>query len=50
LAEVARRRQIVAADLVEVRPLPPGNVTEFLAAKLIYRLIGLVARGRHDAG
>ncbi len=44
LAAVARRRQIVAADVMEVRPLPPGTVTEFLAAKLIYRLIGLVAR------
>ncbi|MCK4340227.1 MAG: agmatinase [Phycisphaerae bacterium] len=45
LAAVARERQIVAADVVEVRPLPPSTVTEFLAAKLIYRLIGLVARG-----
>ncbi len=42
LAAVARSRRIVAADCVEVRPLPPGNVTEFLAARLIYRLIGLV--------
>ncbi len=42
LAAVARSRQIVAADVVEVRPIPPNNVTEFLAAKLIYRLIGLV--------
>lgn len=50
LAEVARRRRIVAADLVEVRPLPPGNVTEFLAAKLIYRLVGLVTRERQGAG
>jgi len=48
LAEVARRRRIVAADVVEVVPLPGNVVTEFLAAKLIYRLIGLVSvrRGR----
>jgi agmatinase len=44
LASVARRRHIVAADVVEIRPLPPSTVTEFLAAKLIYRLIGLVQR------
>lgn len=42
LAAVARARTIVAADIVEVRPIPPNTVTEFLAAKLAYRLIGLV--------
>lgn len=46
LAAVARNRRIVAADVVEVRPLPPSTVTEFLAAKLIYRLIGLTAGRR----
>lgn len=46
LAAVARQRRIVAADLVEVRPIPPNHVTEFLAAKLLYRLIGLVAGAR----
>jgi agmatinase len=44
LAAVARDRRIVAADIVEVRPLPPSTVTEFLAAKLAYRVIGLVQR------
>ncbi len=43
LAAVAARRTIVAADIVEVRPLPPSTVTEFLAAKLAYRLLGLVS-------
>ena len=43
LAAVAQTSRIVAADVVEVRPLPPNNVTEFLAARLIHRLIGLVA-------
>jgi agmatinase len=42
LATVACSRRIVAADIVEVRPLPASTVTEFLAAKLAYRLIGLV--------
>lgn len=44
LAAVASNRRIVAADMVEVRPLPPGHVTEFLAARLAYRLIGLASR------
>lgn len=43
LAKVASERDIVAADIVEVRPIPPNEVTEFLAAKLAYRLIGLVS-------
>ncbi len=44
LAAVADQREIVGADLVEVRPLPPSTVTEYLAAKLIYRIIGLVSK------
>lgn len=44
LAIVSQHRRIVAADVVEVRPLPPSNVTEFLAARLLHRLIGLVSR------
>ncbi len=44
LAAVARERRIVAADVVEVRPIPPSTVTEFLAARLMYRLIGLVSK------
>lgn len=43
LAAVARARTIVAADLVEVRPIPPSTITEFLAARLLYRLIGLLS-------
>ncbi|MFH1747882.1 MAG: agmatinase [Planctomycetota bacterium] len=43
LAAVARQRRIVATDLVEVRPFPPANVTEFLAARLLHRLIALVS-------
>ena len=42
LAAVAAERTIVAADVVEVSPQPPSTVTEFLAARLVYRLIGLV--------
>lgn len=44
LAAVAESHTIVAADCVEVRPLPGNPATEFLAAKLVYRLMGLSAR------
>jgi agmatinase len=39
---VAGERRIVAADVVEVMPIPGQAVTEFLAARLIYKLIGYV--------
>lgn len=42
LARVSRKKRIVAADIVEVRPIPPNTVTEFLAARLAHRLMGLV--------
>jgi agmatinase len=40
LREVARRKRIVGFDVVEVRPLDGSTVTEFLAARLVYKLIG----------
>ncbi len=39
LRVTAANRRIVAADVVEVAPLPGSVQTEFLAAKLIYKLI-----------
>ena len=42
LRRVASQKKIVAADLVEVMPLPGQVVTEFLAARLIYKLISYV--------
>ncbi|MGC9454557.1 MAG: agmatinase [Phycisphaerae bacterium] len=39
LREVCSKRQVVGADIVEVRPLPPSRVTEFIAARLAYKLI-----------
>ncbi|MBN2445768.1 MAG: agmatinase [Phycisphaerae bacterium] len=44
LAAVAAQHTIVAADVTEVSPQPPDTITEFLAARLIYRLIGLVSK------
>lgn len=46
LKAVAVYRRIVAADVVEVLPLPGSAQTEFLAAKLIYKLIAHVEANR----
>ena len=43
LRRVAEKRRIVGADIVEVLPIPGQVVTEFLAAKLAYKLISYVA-------
>lgn len=40
---VARERTIVGFDLVEVRPLDGDRATEFLAARLVYKIIGAIA-------
>ena len=39
LRRVCCRRQVVSADIVEVRPIPPGHQTEYLAARLAYKII-----------
>ncbi|HUN81595.1 MAG TPA: agmatinase [Phycisphaerae bacterium] len=46
LKAVAIDRTIVAADVVEVLPLPGSAQTEFLAAKLIYKLIAHIEASR----
>lgn len=39
LRRVCTERRVVAADIVEVRPLGAHHVTEFLAARLAYKII-----------
>ncbi|HAU36390.1 MAG TPA: agmatinase [Phycisphaerales bacterium] len=39
LRRVCTERRVVAADIVEVRPLGANHVTEFLAARLAYKLV-----------
>ncbi|MBL7221216.1 MAG: agmatinase [Phycisphaerae bacterium] len=39
LRKVCYERQVVAADIVEVKPIPPNHVTEFIAARLAYKII-----------
>ncbi len=41
LREVARRRRIVGFDVVELSPIAGLVAPDFLAAKLVYRLLGL---------
>jgi agmatinase len=46
LKAVSIERNIVAADVVEVLPLPGSAQTEFLAAKLIYKLLAHIEANR----
>ena len=39
LRRVCGERHVVAADIVEVRPIPPNHVTEFIAARLAYKFV-----------
>jgi agmatinase len=39
LKALCTHREVVAADIVEVSPIPPNHVTEFLAARLAYKII-----------
>ena len=45
LREVARRRRIVGFDVVELAPAPGNVAPDFLAAKLVYRLLGYAFPG-----
>lgn len=42
LRKVIEQRNVVAADVVEVMPIPGQSVTEFLAARLAYKIIAYV--------
>ncbi len=43
---VVRAGQVVAADCVELAPIPGQHASDFLAAKLVYKVIGLVLSSR----
>lgn len=42
LKEITKNSKVVGFDLVEVSPMPGNKVTEALAARLIYKLIGMI--------
>jgi agmatinase len=44
LREVCATRRVVGFDVVEVAPVPHSTVSEYMMAKLAYKLIGLLAR------
>lgn len=49
LERLFRSRRVVAADVVELAPLPGIPASDFLAAKLVYKLVGFHVRGRRGA-
>ena len=50
LRRVFRERNVLAADVVELAPLPGLNAPDFLVAKLIYKMVGYYAEARTRAG
>ena len=42
LKEVARKRRIVGFDVVELCPAPGVRYPDFVAAKVIYQLLGYI--------
>ena len=44
LRRVCAKRKVVAADITEVRPIPPNHITEFVAARLAYKIIAYTQR------
>lgn len=40
IQNICQSSQIVGCDLVEVTPIPGNNITEFLAAKILYKTLG----------
>ena len=46
LDAVSAKREIVGFDVVELIPMPGTIAPDFLAAKLVYKLIGFMCRGR----
>jgi agmatinase len=60
LRAVTEAKNVLGADIVEIKPVPGQTVTEFLAARLAYKLIAYTQAGNdlsgskgkrsHDAG
>ncbi len=46
LREVAAKKKIVAMDVVELLPQPGDHASDFLAAKLIYKILGYIFCGK----
>jgi len=46
LHEISKKKKIVGFDIVELCPIPGNTVTDFLAARLAYKIIGFVETGK----
>lgn len=44
IKEVARQRKIIGADVVELDPIPGLSAPDFLAAKLVYKIINYIIK------
>ena len=42
IKEVAKKRKIIGADVVELDPIPGFSAPDFLAAKLVYKIINYI--------
>ena len=42
IQNICQSCHIVGCDLVEVTPIPGNNITEFLAAKILYKIFGFI--------
>ncbi|VVB99535.1 N(1)-aminopropylagmatine ureohydrolase [uncultured archaeon] len=43
---VASKRKVVGFDVVELCPIPGNTVSDFLAARLVYKIIGYIETGK----
>jgi len=50
LREVFQQRQVVGCDVVELSPVPGQNYSEFMAARLVYRIIGYYGKFQKPTG
>jgi len=46
LRRLTRKKKIVSFDLMELSPRPGNIAPDFLAAKLVYKLLGYIFRSR----
>ena len=46
LRPIFAQKNVVAFDVVEVAPIEGSNVSQFVAAKLVYRMMGYAVRGK----
>jgi agmatinase len=49
ISVLAQRGPIIGLDLVELAPIPGQRVSEFTAARILYKALGYIYRGRRGA-